>query len=140
MTHEVALLRRLFQLFALVALVLGGTAEAMRAPVLPVHLSCACGCPETPEPVCPCGMPKTPSGPQAPVTTAPKAVLVLASQAADQAVQAQADTRPTPMFVRLLGVSPEATGFQATSGLQSHAASPPDRSLDRLARLAVFRI
>jgi hypothetical protein len=131
--------RPILQLLAALALILGGSSQALRAPVQPPVCACPCGCPETDASTCPCGMPKAPQAPAAPDLALAQPAAVPASQVKlAQAGQRRLEPRPCP--ANELAAAPEALGFQAKLGHGPARFAPPGRTLDRLAEWSLLRI
>ena len=136
MIPEVLPLRRLFHLLALLTLILGGSAEATRAPQAAALLApCCCDQPATEAP-CPCGMPKGPSTPNCPqpastrLAAVPGVVLTLSQEAA------AATREPAPWPAQVAEGRAEAKGPLAEVRPLTVPFPPPDR----LAALGQFRI
>ena len=135
--------RRILHLIAVLALVLGGSAAAMRLgpKAAPVVCACGCGCPESLGPTCPCGMPKSPSTPTTPDLNPGNlgvAQVTVARQQAEAQPEPRREARPCPSSA--LASAPEAVGFQAALGHGTARFAPPWRVPDRLAELSLLRV
>jgi hypothetical protein len=147
-------LRRLLHLIALAILTLSGPVGLVRTLAGPVGVACQCGCcgasgkacdcgkdvpppPHAPTRV-PCPMPSAPCGLQAALTSP----VGLVEENMDGRVGPDAERRPEPKPWpgSLARLGPELAAPPVPVRFRGATAFEGLRSLDRLARLAVFRI
>jgi len=147
--------RRILCFIALLSLVLSGSAQGMRAPMVSMTQACMCGCGASSEGTCPCGMPQDSSGSSRPASSG-------CSSSSSQcnthppntgaaASQSREETNPSPSIAKKepapWPTTLQAVRFQGLTELNSsdlnrwvNSAPPPEGTISRLSRISVFRI
>ena len=137
---KVFALRRLLHGFFALTVLLGGIgAEPTALGAVPAHQDCCCG----DEARCPCDLPRAPQGPNGPRCpgngSVPTSLAVLPGVSGIQE-QSQGEKGPgIHPWDGLKGMA-AARPERAALGVPRELPRPPDRSLQRLSRLATFRI